>query len=90
MTPVQSWSPADYYQASRLCRDMWIGTQPQYVIPGVLDAADAGAVRCVEPARLTTERADAADLPLAGALENNNRGVALPPKSAPHPQGGVV
>ena len=41
---------ARYYRATRGCHRAWVATQPQYVIPGVLDAADAGAFRCVEPA----------------------------------------
>lgn len=42
MTPVASWSPQDYYTASRHARRAWLATQPQLVMEGVLDAADTG------------------------------------------------
>ena len=53
MTPAASWSPVDFHRAFNRCRQAWEATSPQLTIDGwadVLDAADAGAVRCVEPA----------------------------------------
>lgn len=53
MTPAASWSPGDFHRAFNRARQAWEATSPQLTIDGwadALDAADAGAVRCVEPA----------------------------------------
>ena len=86
MTTVE----ARYYRATRGCHRAWVATQPQYVIPGVLDAADAGAVRCVEPERLTTGDGARPESPSGPTrpLCTHEGGGALPSKSAPHRQGG--
>lgn len=42
MVPACSWSPEDYYTASRRAHRAWAATQPQQVLPGVLEAADTG------------------------------------------------
>ena len=44
MTPVASWSPADYHHARLACHTAWVKTQPQYVIPGLLDELDRSEV----------------------------------------------
>jgi hypothetical protein len=53
LTPAVGWTEHHYWQARHDCERAWISTQPQYVIPGVLDELDAGAVRLVEPAAAT-------------------------------------
>jgi hypothetical protein len=37
---AHGWDPGDYYTAVRDAHRAWVATQPQYVIPGLLDALD--------------------------------------------------
>ena len=88
-------------EALHRARRAWELTQPQLVIDGWadgLDAADAGAFRCVEPAY--TDRAGSGGLAIGDGerpespsgptrpLYTHEGGGALPSKSAPHRQGG--
>ena len=85
MTPAVGWTENAYWQARRSCHRAWVDTQPQYVIPGVLDAADAGAVRCVEPApRLATGDGARPESPSGPTrpLYTHNGHDALPSESA--------
>lgn len=41
MNAAASWSPADYFRASRSAHRAWANSAPQYVIPGVLEEVDA-------------------------------------------------
>lgn len=51
---------ARYHRASRACHRAWLASQPQYVIPGLLDGLDEPQarepLRFVEPADKTSHR----------------------------------
>ena len=73
---------ARYYRASRACHRAWVSTQPQYVIPGVLEQVDAGtdgasvSVHLFEP--VGNPQADTAASPSRRARANTTGHDALP------------
>lgn len=83
MTPVASWSPVDYYHAHLACHRAWLDTQPQFVIPGLLDALDDPSLTpCARKTVHATQQQEAAGT--GGIVES-----VVPPPSTPPAGGGL-
>ena len=88
--PISDPVAAGLKAAMYRCRSLWEKSQPQLTIDGWadmldgLDAADAGAVRCVEPARLASGGGERPESPSGPTrpLYNINGHDALPSESA--------
>ena len=80
MVPAASWSPEDYYIASRAARAAWdkqdhqlsiLSDSPALAMMGVLEAADSGTTSSGGVGSL--ERVPQADLPVQGDALDTTR-----------------
>jgi hypothetical protein len=72
MTPAAHELP--YYQASRAAHRAWLSSQPQFVIPGVLEQVDAGTTAGVPAGGVgLLEPAVSVSPPAAGSTPNERR-----------------
>ena len=76
MTPVASWSPADYYQASRAARRAWERTQPQMQLD-VLEDGQVKRAAGLPAAACSSSSASHLHLPLAPVPPKRAVGDAL-------------
>lgn len=83
MTPVAHEIP--YYRASRAAHRAWLATQPQHVIPGLLDELDSTEVeRAASPDAAAASVVSSPPGPGPSRCMQGEGGLDTPPRKGSH------